>query len=175
MSADSGTGRSADTADPSDVDSYRADRLVDDVEALRVHLGLQTMDLLGHSAGAHVAVLYTAAHPERIGALALITGGHRAVGAMIEGAYVSALELRSDEPDVDAVRENLSRLGAPVLVYAGELDLSPRPAEAARLAEAFPQAQLVVQPAAGHFPWVDDPAYFVDALIAPAPDHMSER
>ena len=33
-----GSGLSADTADPSDVDSYRADRLVRDVEALRVHL-----------------------------------------------------------------------------------------------------------------------------------------
>ncbi|MFC7640348.1 alpha/beta fold hydrolase [Streptosporangium lutulentum] len=42
-----GTGRSAI---PEDVTSYRCDRLVDDLEALRVHLGLDRMDLLGHSA-----------------------------------------------------------------------------------------------------------------------------
>src|SRR5215212_11058548 len=43
-----GTGDSAVPADPA---SYRCDRLVDDVEALRVELDLDRMDLLGHSAG----------------------------------------------------------------------------------------------------------------------------
>jgi pimeloyl-ACP methyl ester carboxylesterase len=222
-----GTGESADAADPSDVDSYRADRLVDDVEALRLHLGLPAMDLLGHSAGAHVAVLYAAAHPDRVSALILITGGHRAAGAAIDGAYLSALELRSSEPwaaegrvaleewlggstdpevkrrrdpffygrpfteaarvhaegdetqrrnrvaaekfpfqpDVQAVRARLAQLSAPVLVFAGELDLSPRPQEARLLAEAFAHARLVVQPDAGHFPWVDNAEFFVRALI----------
>jgi hypothetical protein len=42
-----GTGASANAADPG---TYRCDRLVQDVEALRVHLGLASMDLLGHSA-----------------------------------------------------------------------------------------------------------------------------
>jgi pimeloyl-ACP methyl ester carboxylesterase len=42
-----GTGESADARDP---ESYRCDRLVGDVEALRAHLSLDRMDLLGHSA-----------------------------------------------------------------------------------------------------------------------------
>src|ERR1700741_6069 len=50
-----GTGESAVPADPA---SYRCDRLVDDVEALRVRLGIDRLDLLGHSTGASVAVLY---------------------------------------------------------------------------------------------------------------------
>ena len=44
-----GTGQSADASDPV---SYRCDRLVSDVEALRTHASLDRMDLLGHSAAA---------------------------------------------------------------------------------------------------------------------------
>jgi len=47
-----GTGDSSVPKDPS---TYRCDRLVDDVEALRVHLGLERMDLLAHSAGGSLA------------------------------------------------------------------------------------------------------------------------
>ncbi|GAA3506180.1 hypothetical protein GCM10019016_132950 [Streptomyces prasinosporus] len=70
-----GTGESAVPSDPV---TYRCDRLVDDVEALRVHLGLDRMDLLAHSAGGSLAVLYAARFPERVGRLALITAGPRA-------------------------------------------------------------------------------------------------
>jgi proline iminopeptidase len=30
----------------------------------------------------------------------------------------------------------------------------------------FPQSRLVFQPAAGHYPWLDDPARFVSAVTA---------
>jgi pimeloyl-ACP methyl ester carboxylesterase len=72
-----GTGRSAI---PRDAASYRCDRLVDDVEALRERLGLERFDLLAHCAGANLATLYAARHPERVGRLALITPSTRAVG-----------------------------------------------------------------------------------------------
>ncbi|MFB9557898.1 alpha/beta hydrolase [Streptomyces roseoviridis] len=75
-----GTGRSAVPADPA---SYRCDRLVDDVEALRVHLGLERIDLLGHSAGADIAVQYAARHPHRVSRLALVTPGTRALGVEV--------------------------------------------------------------------------------------------
>ena len=67
-----GTGASAIPNDPA---TYRCDRLVADVEALRVLLGLDRMDLIGHSAAANLASLYAAAHPERIGRLVLATPG----------------------------------------------------------------------------------------------------
>jgi proline iminopeptidase len=54
-----GTGQSAI---PEDAGSYRCDRLVDDVEALREHLGLERLDLLAHCAGANLAALYVARH-----------------------------------------------------------------------------------------------------------------
>lgn len=64
-----GTGQSAT---PTDIASYRCDHLVDDVEALRDHLGVARMNLLGHSAGANLAVLYAARYPEHVGKLALV-------------------------------------------------------------------------------------------------------
>ncbi|MGR4878335.1 alpha/beta fold hydrolase [Streptomyces sp. LARHCF249] len=91
-----GTGRSARPEDPS---SYRCDRLVDDVEALRTHLGLPAMDLLAHSAGANLAVQYAARFPHRVSRLALIAPGTRAVGIEITGEARRALaRLRSDQP-----------------------------------------------------------------------------
>lgn len=225
-----GTGGSAI---PADAATYRADRLVDDVEAWRVHLGLDRIDLLGHSAGAQVACLYAAAHPERIRRLLLIAGGQQTVGAVIDGAFVGQAEARAaTDPgdadalpalkallhaetaeealvhlpaagrlfyghpwsteaqahfarglgqrnedaadgygtglalDVPAIRASLAALDVPVLVYAGELDMAPTVAEATVLAEAFPHAQLVVQPNAGHYPWVDDAESFRAAVHA---------
>jgi proline iminopeptidase len=72
-----GTGRSAV---PDDTASYRCDRMVGDVEALRDHLGLDRCDLLGHSAGTNLAVLYAVRHPDRVGSLALIAPSTMAVG-----------------------------------------------------------------------------------------------
>ncbi|MET9673615.1 alpha/beta hydrolase [Streptomyces sp. NPDC006482] len=91
-----GTGASAVPEDPS---SYRCDRLVEDVEALRAELGLDTVDLLGHSAGANLAALYTAAHPERVARLVLVTPGTAAVAIDTTGEErLAAARLRSEEP-----------------------------------------------------------------------------
>ncbi len=71
------TGHSEVPADPS---SLRFDRLADDVEALRLHLGLDQLDLLAHSAGALVAQVWASAHPDRVGALVLVTPTDRLQG-----------------------------------------------------------------------------------------------
>ncbi|WKX72681.1 alpha/beta fold hydrolase [Streptomyces sp. XD-27] len=218
-----GTGRSAT---PRDAASYRCDRLVDDVEALREHLGLDRIDLLGHSAGANLAALYVGRHPQRVGRLALITPSVAAVGITVTGDVrrETAL-LRKDEPwfpaafaaleavmagtagadsrqaiapflygrwdeaaqahqaagaeqrnndaaavfgaegafAPDATRAALARFGSPVLLLAGEVDLNSPPEAMAEFAELFPDAAFVMQPGAGHFPWLDDPARFVAA------------
>ncbi|MFF7341670.1 alpha/beta fold hydrolase [Streptomyces sp. NPDC008163] len=87
------------SAVPEDVSTYRCDRLAEDVEALRRHLGLARVDLLGHSAGANIAVRYAERHPDRIGGLVLITPSTRAVGIDITGDERRALaRLRSGEP-----------------------------------------------------------------------------
>ncbi|MFB6557953.1 alpha/beta fold hydrolase [Streptomyces sp. NPDC056400] len=91
-----GTGRSAV---PEDTSSYRCDRLVEDLEALREHLGRARIDLLAHSAGANLATQYAARYPDRVRRLALITPGTRAVGVVITGEERRELaRLRKDEP-----------------------------------------------------------------------------
>ncbi|WBB69410.1 alpha/beta hydrolase [Micromonospora sp. WMMD812] len=91
-----GAGASAVPADPA---SYRCDRQVSDVEALRVHLGLTHLDLVAHSAGASLALLYAARHPDRVGRLALVTPSPRPVGLEISDLDRRELaELRRDEP-----------------------------------------------------------------------------
>ncbi len=91
-----GTGESGHPADSA---SYRCDRQVRDVEALREHLGLHRMELLAHSAGGSLAVRYAAEYPHRIGALVLITPSTRAVGIEIPaGTRRQILAQRQDEP-----------------------------------------------------------------------------
>ncbi|MFG2888376.1 alpha/beta fold hydrolase [Streptomyces sp. NPDC048248] len=218
-----GTGRSAL---PKDVSSYRCDHLVDDVEALREHLGLPRMSLLGHSAGTNIATQYAARHPKRIGKLALIGPSTRAVGVTITGDTRRELaRLRKDESwfptaftaleaiiegagsDGEAIapflygrwdsetrkhhaagrprneeavalfaaegafrpeitRAALATCEAPVLLLTGEFDLNSPPRSAAEFAGAFPDARLVVQPGAGHYPWLDDADRFVATTAA---------
>jgi pimeloyl-ACP methyl ester carboxylesterase len=67
-------------------------------------------------------------------------------------------------PDIGAVRAALGRVEAPVLVLAGALDPMPTSEAAHVLAGLFPHGVVVVQPGAGHFPWVDDPAAFAGAV-----------
>ncbi|MFJ9823150.1 alpha/beta fold hydrolase [Streptomyces sp. NPDC101160] len=221
-----GTGDSAVPADPA---SYRCDRQVADVEALRAHLGLERIDLLGHSGSGNLATLYAAAHPERIRSLVLVTPGGRAVGVGVtDEEWDKAAEVFADQPwypearaalealgpetppweaapvvmpfaygrwdeaarahaagvgaetnweaaqafygdgafDPETTRAALRALDAPVLVLAGEYDGGPTPAKAAEIAACFPHGEVVVQPGAGHFPWVDDAGAFVRPVAA---------
>ncbi|MFE0461348.1 alpha/beta fold hydrolase [Kitasatospora sp. NPDC058965] len=105
-----GTGASETPADPA---TYRCDRQVADVEALRAHLGFERLDLLAHSAGAVVAVLYTAAHPERVGRMALIAPSTYAVGIKRNGATRRpAAHLRAAEPWFPAAIAAFERIEA---------------------------------------------------------------
>jgi proline iminopeptidase len=91
-----GTGESAVPADPA---TYRGDRLARDVEALRAELGLERFDLLGHSAGGSVALLYAGTYPERIGHLVLLSPGMGPLGLDITDAQQqAAMRRRSGEP-----------------------------------------------------------------------------
>lgn len=66
--------------------------------------------------------------------------------------------------DPPATRAALATLTAPVLLLAGQVDLNTPVSVAAQFAELFPDASFVVQPGAGHFPWLDDAERFVAAV-----------
>jgi pimeloyl-ACP methyl ester carboxylesterase len=105
-----GVGLSADPADPA---TFRVGRLVNDVESLRVHLGLDRMDLLAHSAGAVLATLYAAAYPEHVSRLILVTPGLAAVG--VEGTeeeFRAGLARQAAEPWYPAAVAALEKIMA---------------------------------------------------------------
>lgn len=65
-----------------------------------------------------------------------------------------------------ATRAALGGFGSPVMVLAGEFDVGNPPQAMAEYAGLFPTSQLVLQPGAGHFPWLDDADLFVQATAA---------
>lgn len=205
----------------------RVDRIVGDVEALREHLGVDTMDVLAHSAGASAALLYSAAHPDRIRKLALITPSARAVNipptlgemqavyeqrvhqpwyadaraamdawdagtetapqrqlakALLYGRWDDTAQAHAaaeeDEAtpnahsiyyadgafDPEATRSGLTKVEGDVLILVGGADPVTPVRLGVELGELFPNAQVAVQPGAGHFPWLDDPVWFVERV-----------
>jgi proline-specific peptidase len=63
-----GTGA---TPRPDDARAYGIEDYVGDLDELQAHLGLDRLDLLGHSHGGVVAMAYAAAHPRRVRRLVL--------------------------------------------------------------------------------------------------------
>jgi pimeloyl-ACP methyl ester carboxylesterase len=144
-----GVGLSADPADPG---TFRVDRMTDDVDALRAHLGLERMDLLAHSAGAILATLYAAAHPDRISRLVLVTPGLAAVGVDVtEEELRAVVESRSAEAWYPAARAALEE------ILAGSMSL-----------EAFGASRPLF-----YGRW-DDPAR-AHATVGVADRHLAER
>ncbi len=83
-----GAGRSETPQGP---EAYRWDRLVDDVEAVRRHLGVDSLDLLAHSAGANTAYRYLERHPGRVARLVLVTPSVLGVGIEVTSAMRRAV------------------------------------------------------------------------------------
>ena len=103
-----GTG---DSATPEDSASYRCDRQVSDVEALRAHLGLERVDVLAHSAAGDLGLLYALAHPDRVRTLTLVTARARALGVDFTREHrEESAALRVKEPWYEAAIQSYQNL-----------------------------------------------------------------
>ncbi|MFJ5560362.1 alpha/beta fold hydrolase [Streptomyces sp. NPDC093250] len=102
-----GTG---DSERPADLTGLRVDRQAQDIEALRVALGLERVDLLGHSAAGDLVLAYAARYPERVRSLVLVCARARTAGIdfLVERRR-EALELRRDEPWYEDIRPAFER------------------------------------------------------------------
>lgn len=87
-----GTGMSEVPADPA---SLRFDRMADDLEAVRRHLGLEQVDVLGHSAGTLLAQVWASRNPSRVRSLVLVTP----VAALQGGTRSDAVAIRASRSD----------------------------------------------------------------------------
>ncbi|MGC0419420.1 alpha/beta fold hydrolase [Embleya sp. AB8] len=69
-----------------------------DVEELRRHLGMERVDVLGHSAGTLTAQEFAARHPERLGKLVLVTPVGLVAREVDEAEVAAIRERRACEP-----------------------------------------------------------------------------
>jgi pimeloyl-ACP methyl ester carboxylesterase len=114
--------------------------------------------------GDATATDWTAIAPFTYGRWDAVSRAHLAREASQTNAEAAAVYYSAGALDPEATRTSLARLWAPVLVVAGEYDVALPPRWAAEYAGLFRQAELVVQPGGGHFPWLDDPEWFVQTL-----------
>jgi pimeloyl-ACP methyl ester carboxylesterase len=63
---------------PTDIDAYRSDLLLDDVQGLVRALDLGSVRLVGHDWGATIAFMFAARHPELVSHLVILNGAHPA-------------------------------------------------------------------------------------------------
>lgn len=222
-----GTGMSEVPSDPA---SLRFDRMAGDIDALRRHLGLEQVDVLGHSAGTLLVQVWASRNPAHVRSLVLVTpvaalqGGTRSDAAAIRAArsdqpwypdaaaaetalsdapraqrqalvrarrpfYYArwdertqahaasadrqsnrraeeAFHLGTEDADVAAVARGLRDVVAPVLVLGCALDGATGVDAVQEVAGSFPHARTVVLDDAGHFPWVEQPDAFRDAVAS---------
>lgn len=203
-------------------------RQAEDIECLREQLGLERVLLIGHSAGARLAIAYAAQHPTHLAGMVLITPPASSIGGeatdtdeLIEkrrgdAAFETALAAMRNGPALDdasdpeaafnAWQRQIAPMGyakwgsaeqahargahyllaaarayfsvepptdlvarlravtAPVLVIAGAEDCGTGVAALQALADVFPAGRFTAIKRCGHFPWVEQPAAFRDAV-----------
>ncbi|HVT65268.1 MAG TPA: alpha/beta hydrolase [Mycobacteriales bacterium] len=215
---------------PADRDSLAFNRLADDLDVIRESQGLETVDIVAHSAGGFVTLAYAAKYPERLGRVVLVTPSAKPFGAVDDdikairasrsgepwyadaAAAEAELEFlpermrqrfdpamrvfgyaRWDEraqahsdstdgqmsmramaafvPNADVaaelnLTEKLKAVAAPVLIVVGSLDGMTGVRAGHIIADMLPNATVVELADTGHYPWIDSPDAFRDALVS---------
>ena len=98
----SGTTPAGDSAD----DWFTT--LVQDLDGLRIGLGLDRVNLVGHSAGAHLAALYAGLHPQTTSTLVLLHAGPPLVPELMQrfGQAMAAGRTPADDAERAAIEDS---------------------------------------------------------------------
>jgi proline iminopeptidase len=194
------------------------EHLCTDADALREHLGLEEITVLGFSYGGFVALEYALRYTERLDRLILLDTAPRfdyaeeiEANARGKGATREQLDaLEAEATDEAALRRQLEmlmpvywhrfdadiaerilsattfsaeaaeaggallegwsvvpRLGeisAPTLILVGKDDFVCPPSQAKIMHEGIPNSKLVVFERSGHFPYIEEPEAFFEAV-----------
>lgn len=134
--------------------AFDADALVEGLEAVRRHFGLERMDVVAHSFGAVLLAEYAVRHPERLRRVVL----HAASGPGRD----QARPRRFGDRDY---AESLVEVTAEVLVLRGELDEAGATEQRA-WAAAYPRGRLLTVAGSGNDAFRDAPGVVFPALEA---------
>jgi proline iminopeptidase len=154
-----GTGESSPPVDG----RYELEEYAADLDTLRSQLGLQRIDLLGHSHGGFVGMVYALSYPERLGRLALVCSAPRFSSELREEA-AAAFAAHRDQPWFEDAREAQRRRQA--LDFRSPQEAAALYAREARLwfASDGPDTEAFLDQVAGQRPDVEALRYFNDRL-----------
>ncbi len=166
---------------PATSQGYSLDAALAAIDELRLHLGLEKIDLFGHSHGAFVALAYAARFPRHTGAIVLCSmpldfssppdqnlcfvkpdaQTRDYMQGMIRGANFAAFNaFMQDRPQTHEILALLDQAQRLTLIYG---DADPvRPAAAPEMA----RHDMRIIPGAAHFPWWEQRAAIRTAISA---------
>lgn len=154
------------------LEEYHFDDMAEDMYQFIRAMGLEKPSLYGHSDGGIIGLLLEINHPGTLGILA-VSGAN----LVPEGVDPSVLEeyweineeehdplvtLMLTEPHIE--EDQLRSITIPVLVTAGEYDLI-LPEETYRIAEALPDAELVIMEGEDHGSYIEDSDIMGEMLL----------
>jgi proline iminopeptidase len=136
---------------------------IDDLDALRAHLGFEKLDLLGHSWGGYLVMAYAARHPERVAHLMIVDSAAPKIQDTVVYRQNVNKAVWGDLQRFD-LNPELAKFAFPTLVVTGRYDFNVAPSVAWAIHGAIPRSELAVFEKSGHLPFCEEPAAFVSRV-----------